>query len=118
MSRLEGERGPRNRRESIKAFKKMLDGCPTNNSVQFEDDVVTTAEASRTKSGAWEATDAALSKVRARRDEAHSVVARLMGREDGSYMLRREDDTAKIFLGRKQAPKSSVGVVRVSAAKA
>lgn len=122
MSRLEGERGPRNRRESIAAFKKMLVGCPTNNSVQFAD-ADTTAGASRgNSSGAREAKmaevdGAALRKVLARRAEAQSVVSGLMGREEGSYMLSRERDASKIFLGRKPEPKSSVGVVRVSAVK-
>lgn len=121
-SRLEGERGPRNRRESIAAFKKMLMSCPTNNSVQFADDGKT-AGASRTTTGAGEvktakAKDAALRKVLARREEARSVVSRLMGREEGSYMLSRDADGSKILLGRRQEPKSSVGVVRVSAVKA
>lgn len=121
-SRLEGERGPRNRRESIAAFKKMLAGCPTNNSAQFADES-STAGARRTTSGAGEAKvakakSAALRKAIARREEAQSVVSRLMGREEGSYMLSREADGSKVFLGRKQEPKPSVGVVRVSAVKA
>lgn len=113
MSRLEGERGPRTRRESIAAFKKMLAGCPTNNSVQFAEDLDNSCPGEAQMA---EAKDAALRKVLARREEAQSVVSRLLGREDGSYMLSREADTSKIFLGRKQEPKSSVGVVRVSAA--
>lgn len=121
MSRLEGERGPRNRRESIAAFQKMLAGCPTNNSVQFADDACS-AGARSTKSGAGEAKtaevkSATLRKVLARREEAQSVVSTLMGREEGSYMLSRKADASKIFLGRQQEPKSSVGVVRVSAVK-
>lgn len=117
MSHLEGERGPRDRRESIAAFKTMLVGCPTNNSVQFADDT-TTAGASRTNSGAGKAKmtdvkDAALRKVLARREEAQSVVSRHMGRKEGSFMLSREADASKIFLGRKQEPKCSVGMVRV-----
>lgn len=122
MSRLEGERGPRNRRESIAAFKKMLVGCPTNNSVQFADGD-TSVRASRSNSGGpgeaklADVNGATLRKVLARRAEAQSVVSRLMGREEGSYMLSREGEASKILLGRKQEPKSSVGVVRVSAVK-
>lgn len=121
MSRLEGERGPRNRRESIAVFQKMLVDCPVNNSVRFEDEVIAMG-ASKTRSGAGDAKttevkDGALRKVLARRKEAQSIVSRLMGKQEGSYMLGRERDTSKIFLGRKQEPKSSVGRVRVSNVK-
>lgn len=120
-SRLEGERGPRNRRESIVAFKNMLVGCPTNNSVQFADDG-TGVGASKAKSGTGEEKTAEvknspLHKVLARRAKAQSTVSRLMGRKEGSYMLGRDADASKIFLGRKPEPKSSVGMVRVSAIK-
>jgi len=123
MSRLEGERGPQNRRESIAAFRKLLKGCPTNNSVQFADDAVV-AGASRAKGTAGVANrneakgDSALRRVLARRQAAHSTVAGMMGKE-GSYMLGRDADASKIFLGRKQdqGKPSSVGVVRVSSAK-
>ncbi len=127
MSRLEGERGPQNRRESIAAFRKLLKGCPTNNSVRFADDAAV-AGASRARGIAGAANpneakgdDSALRKVLARREAAHSAVAGIMGKE-GSYMLGRDADASKIFLGRKQhqhqhqGKPSSVGVVRVSSA--
>lgn len=122
MSRLEGERGPKNRRESIAAFKKMLKGCTTNNSVRFADDAagVSTSRSSNIAAAATtkEAKGAALRKVLARRKEAHRVVSGLMGTEKGSYMLNRERDVSKVCLGRRKEAKSpAVGVVRVSAIK-
>lgn len=121
MSRLEGERGPRNRRESIDAFRKMLGGCTTNNSSQFADENAGAATSTNADTGIAGAVNtkaakgAALRKVLARRKEAQSVVSGIMGTEEGSYMLNRERDASKVFLGRRQEAKSPlVGVVRVS----
>lgn len=116
MSRLEGERGPQNRRESIAAFRKLLKGCPTNNSVRFADDAAV-AGASRARGIVGAANpneakgDSPLRRVLARRKAAHSTVAGIMGKE-GSYMLGRDTDASKICLGRKQhqAKPSSVGL--------
>lgn len=124
MSRLEGERGPRNRGESIAAFRRMLGGCATNNSARLADDAAgaTTSRDSSSDGAAnakEEAKGAALRKALARRRQAHKVVSELMGTEKGSYMLNRERDISKVFLGRRQEAKvpPSVGVVRVSAMK-
>lgn len=125
MSRLEGERGPMNQRESIAAFRKILGGCATNNSAQLADDAGGAATSRDTSSSAGaanakeEAKGVTLRKALARRREAHKAVSELMGTDKGSYMLNRERDVSKVFLGRRQEAKGppSVGVVRVSAIK-
>lgn len=121
MSRLEGERGPQNRRESMAAFKDMLTGCSTNNSVRFEN----TATVGSRHGGSSSVTDekeahgADLRRVRKRREEAQRVVSGLMGTAEGSYMLSLEADSSKICLSRTQSETNPppVGVVRVSTAR-
>lgn len=125
MSRLEGERGPQNRRESIAAYQKMLIGCPTNNSAILGDDATTGVGCGKGSNGTERGNErdgkkgAELRKVLARREAAHSAVSGLMGTAEGSYMLSRGRDSSKISLGRTTLTKTlPVGVVRVSATRA
>lgn len=114
MSRLEGERGPKNRGESIEAFKCMLKECQTNNSAQLRDDAVAAvADYGKGSTGnelaAMEhvaAQGTLLRNTLARREEAHSVVAGLMGTAKGAYMLDHEADASKILLGLKRPGKT------------
>lgn len=124
MSRLEGERGPQNRRESIAAYQKMLKGCPTNNSAILGDDDATGVGGGKGSGSAQRVNErdgkkgAELHKVLARREAAHSAVSGLMGTAEGSYMLSRGRDASKISLGRARLAKTlPVGVVRVSATR-
>ncbi|CAN0503316.1 unnamed protein product, partial [Ectocarpus sp. 12 AP-2014] len=81
MSRLEGERGPQNRRESIAAYQKMLIGCTTNNSAILGDNASTSAGGGKGSNGAERVDErdgkrgAELRKVLARREAAHSAVS-------------------------------------------
>lgn len=124
MSRLEGERGPQNRRESIAAYQEMLLGCPTNNSVILGDDAPTSAGGGKGGNSAERVNERdgnkgdELRKVLARREAAHSAVSGLMGTAEGSYMLSRGRDSSKISLGSTRLTKTlPVGVVRVSATR-
>lgn len=115
MSRLEGEIGPQNRRESITAFKRILQDCPTNNSSQLFSDQLHWRDFPRVQSfkggsdHSVTATAATRSKVVdlkgvfARRKEAHDVVSKLMSSVQGSYMLSPEADESKILLGRRKS---------------
>ena len=141
MSRLEGERAPRNRHESVAAFTRLLGDCQTNNSAQFRDDAAAAIATATT------ATDASvvggsdgpggggggavaagspstaekpstLRGVLVRRDAAEKAVARLMGAAEGSYMLSPDADVSKVRLGREKPTRTSplCGAVRVVAA--
>lgn len=144
MKRLEGNRGPQNRRESIALFKRVLNDCPTaNNSAQFRDEncgdyahpesngktdsknnvspsssgdvlVDSSKQAAIATEQAQKA--AAVRALFAQREKSYQNLARLMGVESGSYMLGPEADHVKTSFGRRghQYRSSSVGVVRVS----
>lgn len=133
MSRLEGERGPRNRRESVAAFTRLLRDCHTNNSAQLRDDATAvasvtgggdglvgnravTAESPAAAAATSQATEnsSALRRVLVRRDAAEKMVARLMGATEGSYMLSPDLDMSKIRLGREKPKRTPpCGAVRV-----
>lgn len=147
MSRLEGNRGPQNRRESIALFKRVLGDCPTaNNSAQFRDDICgdgTHLENSgnknsknkispsssqdisvdlskqSTRATAQAQKAAAVRALFAQREKSYQNLARLMSVESGSYMLGPEADHVKTSFGRQgcQHRPSPVGVVRVSSKK-
>lgn len=132
MSRLEGERAPRNRRESVAAYKRLLVDCQTNNSAQLRDDAATTIMSGggagctislmggRAVTAPSAATEEAsvLHGVLARREAAKKDFSRLMGTAEGSYMLDPDADMSKIRLGRENSARTSTpptcGVVRVS----
>lgn len=117
MSRLQGNRAPQNRRESIAAFKRILQDCPTNNSSQLYSDALHWRDFPRvrsfkSKSGSNDSVTATaatrkktvdLKGVLARRKEAHEVVSKLMSSVHGSYMLSPEADESKILLGRRKS---------------
>lgn len=121
MSRLEGNRGVKNRRESIEAFKRLLQDCPTNNSAQFRDDAALEPNSGIDSSDGGEparAKASALQSVLNRRQEAHKAVAEVMSPGRGSYMLGRVADESKILLGRRKPGRTpKVGVVRVAASQ-
>lgn len=109
LSRLEGNRGPRNRRESIALFKRVLNNCPTtNNSAQLRDDCIgytsrrpldETAKNSRAPVSGGDA--AAVREVFAEREESQNNLAKLMSVAEVSYMLSPKADGVRILLGRK-----------------
>lgn len=137
MSRLEGERAPRNRRESVAAFTRLLGDCQTNNSAQFRDDAATATTTTATDASVAGGGDglvggkavaagspstaeksSTLRGVLVRRDAAEKAVARLMGAAEGSYMLSPDADVSKVRLGREKPTRTSppCGAVRVVAA--
>ena len=100
MSRLGGERGPQNRREYIAAFKRKLQDCRTSNSARLQDDDALVNHGDGEAGATLGAKHVGLSRVLARRKEAHAVVSDLMSSARGSYMLTPKADECRTLLGR------------------
>lgn len=106
MSRLEGNRGPQNRRDSIVMFEKMLEDCSTNNSAYLRDVCVSVKRSSTTcvpgtqEQAAVKDRANVASTTLARRKQARHARARIMSSSQGSYMIGK--DKEKVLLGGEQ----------------